>query len=348
MSDGNSIGLTCRLCGNRSGNSLHQAREMFLGTRDCFAYIECRSCGTLQIQRVPELQDYYPRSYYSFQFAGEQRIEFPTSLWECATRSVGGFLRRNAADYYCKRHSPAKSRNFLGRHVSEKMKRLTVGFPDYIKDTTLDLSVNRSSKILDVGCGAGINLLSLGAFGFSNLIGVDPFLSADITYRNGVRILKTELAKLEAEFDLIIASHSLEHVPEPRETLRQIHRLLRKGQWAIVRIPLLAYAWEKYGTDWVQLDAPRHLFLFSSQRFSALASETGFTVAQVSFDSTAFQFWGSEQYQQDIPLIDERSYFVNPQNSIFSAPQLKEFSRKATELNERKEGDQAIFYLRKP
>ncbi len=321
---------------------------MFLGTRDTFEYNECGSCGTLQIQQVPDPKPYYPASYYSFQPANETTGELPATLPVRVKKRLGAFLRRSSANYYCERHAPGGNKNLLGRYVAGNMRRMTVGFPDYLKDTTLDLSLDLNSKILDVGCGAGITLLSLREFGFTKLIGVDPFLENAITYRNGVRILKTELDELEDLFDLIIASHSLEHVPEPRQALQQINRLLRKGQWAIVRIPLVGYAWERYRTAWVALDAPRHLFIFSRRSFSNLAEEAGFEVVEVAFDSTAFQFWGSEQYKLDIPLMDERSYFVNPQNSIFSSQQLTEFSRQASELNEREEGDQAIFYLRKP
>lgn len=45
----------CRICANESGNQLYEAREMFFGTRDPFTYIECASCGTIQIQDVPDL-----------------------------------------------------------------------------------------------------------------------------------------------------------------------------------------------------------------------------------------------------------------------------------------------------
>ncbi|MBA2527427.1 MAG: class I SAM-dependent methyltransferase [Pyrinomonadaceae bacterium] len=347
MSEGSASGLVCRICGNHSGNRLHQAREMFLGTRDCFAYIECAACGTLQIQQVPDLKPYYPRNYYSFLPASQTREGSPKTARWLVTGRLGSFLRRRAADYYCRRQRAANYRDLMGHLVAENMDRLLVGFPEYLKNTGLDLSLNRGSKILDVGSGAGETLLNLSAFGFTHLLGVDTFLESDISYGDGVRVLRAEIPELDQPFDLIIASHSLEHVPEPRKTLEQIHRLLPKGQYAIIRMPVLAFAWETYGIDWVQLDAPRHLFLFTCESFSSLAEEAGFAIAEVVFDSTAFQFWASEQYRRDIPLMNERSYFVNPNRSIFSADQIDDFSRQAAGLNQRREGDQAVFYLRR-
>lgn len=74
--------------------------------------------------------------------------------------------------------------------------------------------------------------------------------------------------------------------------------------------------------SWVQPDAPRHLFLYTGQTFRAPAEESGFALDEVVYDPTAFQFWGREQYARDIPLADGRSYFVNPENSVFSAEEV--------------------------
>ena len=39
----------CRLCGNLSGNRHFSAREMMLGLRDEFDYIQCAQCAACQI-----------------------------------------------------------------------------------------------------------------------------------------------------------------------------------------------------------------------------------------------------------------------------------------------------------
>ena len=45
--------------------------------------------------------------------------------------------------------------------------------------------------------------------------------------------------------------------------------------------------------------------------------------------------------------MDERSYFVRPDNSPFTPEQVSAFAARAADLNARGEGDQAVFYLRK-
>jgi len=337
----------CRICGNQLGNRLHRAREMFAGTRDAFTYDECAACGTIQLKDVPDLRPYYATDYYSFQPA----IDKSTAQHGFKKRlsvQAGEFVRRRVAAYYCRRRASfGEYRHLIGRYLSKRMERVIVGFPEYLKDTHLDLHLTPRSPILDVGSGAGLTLLALGHFGFDNLTGVDPFLEESINYDNGVRVLKGEMADLNQQFDLILANHSIEHFPDPRGALKEMYRLLKPGHYAIIRTPVISQAWRQYGTNWVQLDPPRHLFLFKAQTLCALAEETGFSVREVSYDSTAFQFWGSEQYARDIPLVDERSYYVNPDKSPFSSEQLTDFAAQAAKLNRQGEGDQAVFYLYK-
>ena len=236
---------------------------MFAGTRDAFAYVECAACGTLQIREVPDLRPYYAGDYYSFRPPDAGGATGGAGFGKRLARRAGSFVRRRAASYYCRRRGPlGELRHPLGRLIAGRAGRLLVGFPEYLKETRLDLRLKRGSAILDVGSGAGSTLLSLSRFGFRDLVGIDPFLDSDVVYENGVRVLKAELSDLDRRFDLILANHSLEHVPDPRRALRDMRRLLTPGRYAVVRIPVVAFAWRAYGVNWVQLDAPRHLFLF--------------------------------------------------------------------------------------
>jgi hypothetical protein len=56
---------------------------------------------------------------------------------------------------------------------------------------------------------------------------------------------------------------------------------------------------------------------------------------------------GSEQYARDIAISDKNSYWVNPGNSIFTKEQVDSFKKKAQELNQKGDGDQAGFCLRR-
>lgn len=109
----------------------------------------------------------------------------------------------------------------------------------------------------------------------------------------------------------------------------------------------MSYAWEKYGIKWVQVDAPRHFYLHSIKSMELLVNKTHLKIDDIIWDSTSFQFWGSEQYLKGIPLRSELSYAENKSKSIFSPYDLKLFEEKAKELNRNKCGDQAAFFISK-
>jgi ubiquinone/menaquinone biosynthesis C-methylase UbiE len=41
------------------------------------------------------------------------------------------------------------------------------------------------------------------------------------------------------QFDIIYCSHVFEHIPDDRQAMRELYRVLRKGGWAILQVPVL-------------------------------------------------------------------------------------------------------------
>ena len=161
--------------------------------------------------------------------------------------------------------------------------------------------------------------------------------------------IKSSFSFLRNFSDFIILHHSFEHMAEPLSVLKKIYQLLLPNGYVLIRIPVSSsYAWREYDLNWVQLDAPRHLFLHSIESMQLLAKQAGFQMKDIVFDSSAFQFWGSEQYLHDIPLRADNSYLVNPDKSIFTPVQIENYKRRAKELNDKNDGDSACFYLYKP
>ena len=59
------------------------------------------------------------------------------------------------------------------------------------------------------------------------------------------------------------------------------------------------------------ISAPRHFFLHSLDSLKTLVRKEKFYIKDIVFDSDEFQFWGSEQYKNDISLKSENSYSVS-------------------------------------
>ncbi len=303
---------------------------MMFGTREKFEYFECSSCGTIQIEQVPDLECHYPDDYLSLGDVGDIELSV-TLLRRTAAKFVGSYL--------------LKRRGILGKIVLKLKPWVGHHFPNYLREMPGNLSFD--SRILDFGCGTGRLLQTLHYLGFRNLRGADAFIGSNISYPTGVEIKKATLSELDPAFDLIMLNHSFEHLPEPMAALADIRRILSEGGTALIRMPVVNEAWKLYGADWVQLDPPRHLFLFTEDGFVKLSNDHGFKVEKIVYDSTALQFWGSEQYKLDIPLTHKSSHNYPNDGTVFSIEQIAEWEQKAVRFNEMGHGDQASFYLRK-
>jgi SAM-dependent methyltransferase len=317
----------CTICSSHQQSASYAVKEMQLGTRDEFEYQECGHCGCLQIAKLPEnLAAYYPADYYSKKV---RKVK--------ATDRLMGYFRQK------------RLQNLLGKPTAlgAGLTRLmgSSRLPDWVQRVPL----KGDDQILDVGCGTGRRILSLHRKGFCNLTGIDPYIERSIFYRNGVRIYKCRLEEMAGQFDFIMLHHSLEHIQDQKNAMTHVLRLLQDKGCALVRMPLVSsYAWRRYRENWVQLDAPRHVILHSTDSFRRLAAASGFVVTDIVYDSTEFQFIGSEQYEKDIALNSERAFRKNSiDQSIFSKADLEKYREKASALNRTGEGDQACFVLYK-
>ncbi len=136
-------------------------------------------------------------------------------------------------------------------------------------------------RLLDFGCGAGAFLKRMDSQGWK-VLGVDAAepVVRRIREELGLAAVVGDLGAPElrpASFDLVTMRHSLEHVHDPVETLRQAFRLLAPGGKLMVWVPnieSLPFRW--FGPAWFGLDLPRHLTHFAPSTLRRMVSEAGF------------------------------------------------------------------------
>jgi len=311
----------CRICGRDAAHPSYEIREMMYGSREEFRYFQCLSCGCLQIAEIPkDLGRYYPDNYYSY----SSKAHLNDSWWRQFRYAAGAGSARLL-------------NRFLGRLVRPPKHLAWVD----------NARLTAASRILDVGCGSGKYLLKMHLGGFKHCIGLDPFIRETIRYPNGVTVHKQELQEFAArtgeEFDLVMFHHSLEHMEDPQAMLHAASTLLSEQGTILVRVPIAdSYAWQHYREHWIQIDAPRHLYLFTQKSLELLAGQVELAVDLIEFDSTKLQLICSELYRRDIPGNAPKR-----DKNIFSGAELRDIRRKVRELNRSRQGDQAAFYLRR-
>jgi SAM-dependent methyltransferase len=202
--------------------------------------------------------------------------------------------------------------------------------------------IGRNARWLDIGCGGGALLADLRAIGFGNLTGADPYMVKE-REEPGFRLLKSDGVSLNERFDVVMMNHALEHVSDPGAVLRDIHSILAPGGVVLIRIPISAsYQWRHYGGEWINLDAPRHMTLFSRMGFEAAAARAGWSVRRVTYDAGPRTLYASEAR---IRGYCERTSNVR---DLFSRRELADWSRKSRALRRTGESDEAAFYLTAP
>jgi predicted SAM-dependent methyltransferase len=300
---------------------------MMFGTRETFEYIKCAHCGCLQIITIPQdMSPYYPENYNAYD-----------PITKTGDSAIKRFMKLQKTDYCL-----SGKRNVLGYILA---KLYGCEFSAKLRKA----QVNTADKILDIGAGRGRRLIGMHREGFTDLTGIEPFIPNDLYYPNGVKILKKNILDIDEPYDFIMMNHTFEHMDNPFEVMNKVHQILKSGKYVMISTPVVdSYAWRIYQENWVAFDPPRHLFIYNWQSMKILAEKTGFQLTDIQYDSTEYQFWGSEQYKNDIPLRDQRSYYENRENSIFSKHQIKQFRKRAGQLNKSNDGDTACFYLFKP
>lgn len=287
------------------------------GLRETFTYRECLHCGSLHLKDVPaDLARFYPANYYSFQ--KRLRSDRLAAL---------KWLKRTFANWV------VTSSGASAQKMAEALAYHRRAFLYWARLCELNLD----SRILDLGCGSGILLAQMRAFGFAELAGADPFAPAAVR-EPGFRIFQSELAAIDEQFDLIMMHHTLEHVADPLATMITARDRLRPGGRMLIRLPLAgSEAHRRYGADWFNLDPPRHLAIPSGVGMEHLARRAGLTILHRGFDSVASGFFMSENYRNNLAGNEA----PKPARAVKRA-----FRKLAHECDRKGQGDAGVFVLR--
>lgn len=204
--------------------------------------------------------------------------------------------------------------------------------------------VKNLDAILDVGCGSGMWLFQKALAGWGNLHGCDPFLEKDMHYGDRVHIKKCSIHEIAGKdvYDEIWMKDSFEHMADPIATMQSASRLLKPEGILAMHIPVFPnIAWDMFGAHWFQIDAPRHIFLYSKKGLEYLEKQSGLKIVRIEYDSGPEQIFVSFFYSMGISY-EELTMEIFSQS--FDEEAAQSMVNAANQCNQSGYGDHAKIY----
>ncbi len=259
--------VNCPCCGGAAWTLARQGHDWALHPDRLINIARCNSCGMHYTNPRPtlaRLPDYYSAEYSPYQRQrGEVERSSKLSTWArlLVLRSLYG--------------APKKRPGIIGGTIAKSL----LLFKD-IDSFGFGVPFRGQGRLLDFGCGSGTFLRRMKALGW-NVMGIDFSSEAvDAVRAGGIDAVQGTLPHADLKpgsFDVVTLRQALEHVPDPRLILSEVHKLLAPGGQIVIQVPNFdSWEIEYFGDAAHTLDLPRHLLHFTPATLSAMLEISGF------------------------------------------------------------------------
>lgn len=302
--------IACEVCGSRQHRFLFEGWDRLFGLPGIFTIVKCKECGLLFMNPQPEkkaLKEYYPEAYHATQ---SSRYHEYSWLRKLVLKTYFGYKQCSDS---------SKAWRFLRKIILVPFRvryRRSIPFVE-------------KGRLLDVGCGNGTELYKLKLMGWETY-GVEVDEEAAARARSkGLNVFTGDLFERNLPdqfFHVVRMSFVLEHLPNPRETLQEIKRILRsQGRIYISIQNARSLHYWLFAKRWFSLDVPRHLFTFTPKTMQKLLSSLDLKIETTHFDSGTRSFLVSLQYW--VNDLMQRGAFVQARQPIAESHLLKNLFR---------------------
>lgn len=173
--------------------------------------------------------------------------------------------------------------------------------------------------LVDIGCGNGNIICIAKELGWETW-GIDPDPKAvEVAKSTGAKVFQSNLPDtgLPSDyFDVVILNHVIEHLHDPIASLKEIYRILKPGGMIWVATPnLKSEGLRRFHSNWLHLDSPRHLVLFTPESLKLSCIKAGFSDVSLkpcyifsalwSYKESLRISWGEEHKTSKFLLIFE-------------------------------------------
>jgi 2-polyprenyl-3-methyl-5-hydroxy-6-metoxy-1,4-benzoquinol methylase len=269
--------LVCPVCGGEKRELLYSdlTDRIFYCTASKWILYKCGTCGSAFLNPRPTSETisnayskYFTHTIDSNNNTKKKKIPF--AQIRLALRN--GYLNKK----YGYKFSPANKLGYF----------LALIFP--LRRLSEDRSLRNlkapepGSRILDIGCGNGSFLLNVRDFGWI-VEGVEPDeKAASLAVQAGLFIHKGSLIDVELAkeyYDVITLHHVIEHFHDPGIAIKKCFQILRPGGILWVATPNLnSMGYYIFRENWIGLDPPRHLLLFTKTSLTRIVENAGFII----------------------------------------------------------------------
>lgn len=245
--------------------------------------VDCNLCGSKCTSLLFKAQDYISREYFN--------------VVQC---NVCGLVYTNP------RPSSEEICEFYSRHYYGKQNRRFKAPVELVirlfrrQRSKKILQLVGSGRILDIGCGRARMLAEFKRRGwetFGTEFSEQAAGAAREEFGLNVRAIALEDWGFEDKlFDVVTLGHVLEHLPNPRGTLREVSRILKDDGLLVVSTPNFdSFQARASGEKWFHLDVPRHYYHFSIRTLTQMLESVGFRVWRQHFFSLEYDPFGLMQ-----------------------------------------------------
>lgn len=166
--------------------------------------------------------------------------------------------------------------------------------------------VGPAGSLLDVGCGVGLLLDAAADAGWS-VTGVEPVAdSARQAADRGHDVRATTLGESglpEGQYDVVVLSHVVEHMPRATEFLADVSRWARPGGHVLVEVPNYAsMARRRHRSRWVHYRPLEHLVYFTPRTLRRALTGAGLMVRHLASPSLLQPTQPARQMLTDLGL----------------------------------------------
>lgn len=151
---------------------------------------------------------------------------------------------------------------------------------------TIDRYLNKNDKVkvLDIGCGSGLMLNSLGKVGqtFGMDMSDDAINFCREIFNGQVKhgFLPDKIPYAENFFDLVVALDVIEHVERDVDALIAMHSRLVSGGKAVITVPAYMFLWSKFD------ELNEHKRRYTKKELEFKLMQAGFSIDKISYYNT--------------------------------------------------------------